>query len=223
MKKLLYFIPFISVMATTGCKKETCTDGIKNQNETDIDCGGNCTACPSCNDGIKNQNETDVDCGGACQACPTCSDGIKNQGEAGIDCGGPCTACPPSFTFTEHMTAIIDGVAFTANLLGGNTNDSLLLFQSDQSQVRQLFFEVPKNVNAGTYDLVTTPLFNAKYGKLFSGIFTTFAGTMVISLHNTSERKLAGTFNFTAWEDDGFGYPVDTVAVTNGDFGVEYF
>ena len=30
----------------------TCQDRIKNQGETDVDCGGPCPACPSCNDGI---------------------------------------------------------------------------------------------------------------------------------------------------------------------------
>jgi|GEM_PF-1168166 len=50
----------------------TCSDGIKNQNETGIDCGGNCAPCqiePTCNDGIQNGNETGVDCGGDCNAC----------------------------------------------------------------------------------------------------------------------------------------------------------
>ena len=71
----------------------TCSDGIQNQGETGIDCGGPCTACATCNDGIQNQGETDVDCGGPCTACPTCDDGIQNQGETGIDCGGPCSPC----------------------------------------------------------------------------------------------------------------------------------
>jgi hypothetical protein len=47
----------------------------------------------TCTDGIKNQGEEEIDCGGPCPACPTCTDGIKNQGELGIDCGGPCTSC----------------------------------------------------------------------------------------------------------------------------------
>ncbi|NNE54528.1 MAG: T9SS type A sorting domain-containing protein, partial [Flavobacteriales bacterium] len=47
----------------------------------------------SCNDGIQNQGETGVDCGGPCAACPTCNDGIQNQGETGVDCGGPCAPC----------------------------------------------------------------------------------------------------------------------------------
>ena len=77
----------------------TCSDGIQNQDETGIDCGGPCTACPpepTCNDGIQNQGETGVDCGGPCPACPpapTCTDGIQNQNETGIDCGGVCPAC----------------------------------------------------------------------------------------------------------------------------------
>jgi hypothetical protein len=63
-------------------------------------CGTSVCGCvaggATCSDGIKNQTETGVDCGGPCAACPpaaTCSDGIKNQTETGVDCGGPCIAC----------------------------------------------------------------------------------------------------------------------------------
>ncbi len=49
----------------------------------------------TCTDGIQNQGETGVDCGGPCPPCPTCNDGIQNQGETGVDCGGPCPPCPP--------------------------------------------------------------------------------------------------------------------------------
>lgn len=36
------------------------------------DCGGNfCPVCPSCFDGIQNQQETGVDCGGPCRSCIT--------------------------------------------------------------------------------------------------------------------------------------------------------
>jgi hypothetical protein len=71
----------------------TCYDRIQNQGETGIDCGGPCKPCPSCNDSIQNQGETGIDCGGPCKPCPTCDDGIQNQGETGIDCGGPCKPC----------------------------------------------------------------------------------------------------------------------------------
>lgn len=93
----------------------SCTDSIKNQDETNTDCGGVCggyyynNLCninpqATCSDSIKNQDETNIDCGGVCggywylSAChqtpqASCSDGIKNQNEEGIDCGGVCTAC----------------------------------------------------------------------------------------------------------------------------------
>ena len=76
-----------------GGPAPTCNDGIQNQGESGVDCGGPCPACPTCDDGIQNQGETGVDCGGPCSACPTCDDGIQNQGETGIDCGGPCAPC----------------------------------------------------------------------------------------------------------------------------------
>ncbi|MFW6378668.1 MAG: hypothetical protein ACOCZV_01470, partial [Nanoarchaeota archaeon] len=90
-----------------------CSDGIKNQDEMGIDCGGVCNvsctsendsdddesewddAEPTCSDGIQNQGEDDVDCGGPCPDCvvESCSDGIQNQGEDDVDCGGPCPPC----------------------------------------------------------------------------------------------------------------------------------
>jgi hypothetical protein len=53
----------------------------------------------SCSDGLKNQDETDIDCGGACRMCPTCFDGLWNQDETGIDCGGVCKKCPQRSLF----------------------------------------------------------------------------------------------------------------------------
>src|SRR6185295_9721739 len=73
-------------------------DGVKNGNESDLDCGGpSCGPCAdgqacitpldcvnhvctgnvcqpgSCTDGIQNGNETDRDCGGG--TCPQCQSG----------------------------------------------------------------------------------------------------------------------------------------------------
>lgn len=58
---------------------------------------------PTCDDGIQNQDETGVDCGGVCpDVCPpSCDDGIQNQGETGIDCGGPnCAPCCTDMTLS---------------------------------------------------------------------------------------------------------------------------
>jgi hypothetical protein len=84
------------------CVDPTCNDGVKNGDETDVDCGGTCAA----NDPLKKCLNPmkclyPKDCAsGICKSgeCiePTCKDQAKNQGEEGVDCGGPCPiACPP--------------------------------------------------------------------------------------------------------------------------------
>ena len=40
-----------------GGTTATCTDGIQNQGETGIDCGGPCAPCATCTDGIQNQEK----------------------------------------------------------------------------------------------------------------------------------------------------------------------
>lgn len=49
---------------------------------------------PTCFDGRKNQDETDIDCGGVCETCVTpanCNNRKTDPGEEGVDCGGECS------------------------------------------------------------------------------------------------------------------------------------
>jgi Sulfatase-modifying factor enzyme 1 len=93
------------------CSAPSCSDGVQNGQETDVDCGGpTCTPCTngeaclkntdcasgscmgklcvaaSCSDGILDGTETDFDCGGA--SCPPCTDGMKCG--AGANAGNNC-------------------------------------------------------------------------------------------------------------------------------------
>jgi dipeptidyl aminopeptidase/acylaminoacyl peptidase len=71
----------------------SCSDGIRNQKESDIDCSG---PCQKCRENALCMSGTDCDTGwcnnGVC-AKPACDDGVKNQGETDIDCGGSCSPC----------------------------------------------------------------------------------------------------------------------------------
>lgn len=96
----------------------TCVDGMRNGDETGVDCGGaSCSSCPTCDDELQNGDESDVDCGGTCGArCETdercreaadcgslicdrvcqpssCQDEVRNGAETGVDCGGGCSGC----------------------------------------------------------------------------------------------------------------------------------
>jgi pentapeptide repeat protein len=97
---------FATLPAGTDC---TLTDG--NASKC-LDSGyGNIVCIPSCTDGVKDNDESDVDCGGGCGqcnigqvcaqdqdcmsfACPSgvcvasCHDGIQNGDETDVDCGG---------------------------------------------------------------------------------------------------------------------------------------
>ena len=85
---------------------EYCSDGTMTEDETDVDCGGNCRPCKAglgcmvgtdcksfkcesfvcvqgdrpevpewCTDSVKSEDETDIDCGGG--SCPACKAGFE--------------------------------------------------------------------------------------------------------------------------------------------------
>jgi len=72
----------------------TCTDKVKNGNETDVDCGGG--TCVKCADTKGCAKASDCQSGvctaGKCQA-PSCTDKVKNGKETDTDCGGACSGC----------------------------------------------------------------------------------------------------------------------------------
>ncbi len=82
--------------ATHVCTKATCSDGVKNGDETDLDCGGSCKACGNSKGCGVDADCTSRVCEPGVQLCraPTCGDGVKNGTETDVDCGGgTCGAC----------------------------------------------------------------------------------------------------------------------------------
>jgi len=83
------------------CKVPSCSDGVQNGSESDVDCGGQiCPGSSKCDNMKHCSVHSDCKSGvcqiGTCQKA-TCGDGVKNGGETGIDCGAPGCAlatCP---------------------------------------------------------------------------------------------------------------------------------
>jgi len=98
---LVFAVAFTGSFFLAGCLNDdnkippNCYDGILNNEEQLVDCGGPCEACFHCIDGIwqPQLGETCVDCGGECGACTQCRNCIQDGDESGIDCGG--TFCGP--------------------------------------------------------------------------------------------------------------------------------
>ncbi len=98
-----------------------CSNGFQDaiEGETDLDCGGPCSACVTgqfcqiandceslrcdqstrrclaamCNDGVKNGSETDRDCGGSCPSCSDGADCLVNADCRSVVCSGTPKTC----------------------------------------------------------------------------------------------------------------------------------
>ncbi len=81
----------------------SCDDGVRNGDETHIDCGGSCDPCP---DGAGCVRATDCQsmvCRAMYCLVPSCMDAIQNGDELGVDCGagGTCPGCPGGTACTD--------------------------------------------------------------------------------------------------------------------------
>ena len=124
---------------------ETCSDGIQNQTEEGVDCGGTCTPCPSCTDGILNQNETEIDCGGPCLPCLP---------------PPPCTPDTSSWTingFTQmDFTTFSHQLDFQGNhvyRLGGTNGSAKITVASNYNFATSTMFTLDQSIE-GSYSLV---------------------------------------------------------------------
>ncbi len=111
----LYEIPVV-----TGTRNASCADGLHNQGEENIDCGGPClTPCPTCVDGMINQDEESVDCGGP---CPACGDMPSTGVCPVLTEPDNITICHyPSGNLDNPITMIIPETAWTAHQNKGDT------------------------------------------------------------------------------------------------------
>jgi formylglycine-generating enzyme required for sulfatase activity len=112
------------VCAAKACRAQaSCDDGVKNQSESDVDCGGVCAdgrigkGCA-----VGKVCLLGEDCAsGACKAgkcvAGNCTDGLKNGSERGVDCGvAGCAKCPAGTAMAAGDAAWCDSGVVT----GGN-------------------------------------------------------------------------------------------------------
>ena len=94
----------VSFVAVAGCGSSTpgstgmpalpsCSDGLRNGDESDVDCGG--ATCARCPGGRACFDDTDCTSSVCVDVClePTCADRVRNGLETDVDCGGPCGPC----------------------------------------------------------------------------------------------------------------------------------
>lgn len=85
------------------CLPAHCADGVKDDDETDIDCGNSCGGCDNgldcgdnvdCWDDLDGDGDNDVSCLSGVCGIAHCFNGVIDGGEVGQDCGGiDCVGC----------------------------------------------------------------------------------------------------------------------------------
>jgi cysteine-rich repeat protein len=110
----------IGLLVAAGCSPQpdpTCTDGIHNGDETDIDCGGGCSPCAdSLGCGAPGDCHSQVCERGVCTA-PRCGDGVINQAVEDCDDAGESAGCD------ADCTAAVCGDGYTNMLAGEDCDD----------------------------------------------------------------------------------------------------
>jgi outer membrane protein assembly factor BamB len=102
----------------------SCTDGVRDGKETDVDCGGG--ACPACPDGkgcLLGSDCVDKVCSGGSCVPPSCTDQVKNGTETDVDCGGSCSPC--GFGKTCRQNADCKGMVCTGGACQATCNDGV--------------------------------------------------------------------------------------------------
>lgn len=211
-KKIILALSAIlfSTLIYTGCKKSS--------DDTDTN------AIATCTDGIMNQNETGIDCGGSCTACPTCSDGILNQGETGIDCGGPCDACPSMSANVDVGTNFVaDTFGLAKSVNSGITGYRLYGKNKTTNATVDIYLNAPSAtpITSGILYNFSPPTAGIQFPwmKYNDGatLFVGYQGTIYFTKLDLVTKKATGTFSLKGrYTITGGGFVDRTL--TDGEF-----
>ncbi|MFM2152050.1 MAG: hypothetical protein RL199_485 [Pseudomonadota bacterium] len=117
------------VCSARACRAQaSCDDGVRNQSETDVDCGGVCAdgrigkVCAAGKACQLGENCASGVCRSGKCAAATCSDGMKNGSEKGIDCGATgCGKCPAGTAMAEGDASFCDSGLVTGGACARRT------------------------------------------------------------------------------------------------------
>ena len=113
------------VCSSGACQVPTCSDGVANGPETDVDCGNACGTCP---DG--STCAADTDCvNSICVASicfpAVCGDGVQNGTETDTDCGGSCPGLPQWQRCVPSLPTVAVGFVRRGRVKAPTCSDSI--------------------------------------------------------------------------------------------------
>jgi len=129
---------------------------------------------------------------------------IKNQGETDVDCGGPCQAC-------QAASAKLNGVDWTAVTITATNLGADLAIAGTTVDGKGFAFTAHANSVTGSYTIATGAfqMSTAATDQYAANV----SGSVTLSKFDTNNKKVSGTFSFTATTFTG-----TPGALTNGTF-----
>ena len=199
----------------------TCSNGILDNMETGVDCGGFCAPCGTplpahCTDGVQSGDETGVDCGGSCAPCGT--PGPSGGFEATID--GSLVRFDDDLLFTPEM----DTAARVVRGWGGSLSTvppeqrsiSISLGSLPDPAFLPLVFVFAELAVVGPLD--ARVLYSPSVGGPVTYESGDGSGSVTITTFDLSTGTVEGSFE--GWLYDDVLAPTDSVEVTGGSFTV---
>ena len=120
---------------------------------------------------------------------------------------------------TDTFRVKIDGTDFTYNLLSGNTSFNMILITASQGGTKSVGITMPSNVTPGSYNYGGTT-YVGSYNPDASTFLGAETGNLTILEHNTTTKRIRGTFNFHA--NTVFSHLPPNAELTEGYFSVVY-
>lgn len=130
----------------------------------------------------------------------------------------PDTVAPTGNTFTAKM----DGVNYVPTNISGLKMSGMISVIGRRGNVENIGLSIPDNATAGSTHNFTAFSSNARGQYVLDGTATGIFGgdgTMTITSHNTSTKRIKGTFSFTA---STMLPPIVTHNISEGTFDVKY-
>ena len=118
------------------------------------------------------------------------------------------------------FSAKLDGVPFEPTTVNANKLTDKIYVVGKKAGIENITLALPDDITPGTYEFVTFGDYIAFYilDTTQNGTFNAASGSVTIITHNTSTKKLKGTFNFVG---ESLFSPA-THTITEGAFDVTY-
>jgi len=186
----------------TDTDGSTCSNGVLDDEETDVDCGGpECDACDTDDACAEPEDCMSSVCTDDVCAAPACDDAVLNGDETDVDCGGDtCDACAPGGACVEA-----DDCA-SANCLADDTCGPLLTVEGAPSCSTLLAEPVTLSAMA-----------SGGTGGPYTYAWTPDDGTLATPNADTTTANPTGVVSYTVTANDGVNTASDTVTVVNAD------